>query len=95
MELLLGESKENSYQLFTNKQQEQINRIPFHKRIWVLDSQWIDKAAFNKSKKLLELKEKVFIWPKKLGKSFKDFNDITIKLKSDFISPDFIIKNCR
>lgn len=93
--IAIGGIQENSYQLFTSKQQEQINKLPFHKRIWVLDSQWIDKAAFNKTKKLLELKEKVFIWPENLGKSFKDFNDVVIHLKSDFISPDFIIKRAR
>jgi hypothetical protein len=81
--------------LFTSKQQEQINKLPFHKRIWVLDSQWIDKAAFNKTKKLLELKEKVFIWPENLGKAFKDFNDVVIHLKSDYLSPEFILKRAK
>lgn len=91
----IGGIQENSYQLFTSKQQEQINKIPFHKRIWVLDSQWIDKAAFNKTKKLLELKEKVFIWPENLGKAFKDFNDVVIHLKSDYLSPEFILKRAK
>lgn len=88
----IGGIQENSYQLFTKKQQDQIDKIPLHKRIWVLDSQWKDRAAFNKTKKLLELKEKVFVWPKELGETYKDFNDITIALKSDFISSDFIDK---
>jgi len=88
----IGGIQENSYQLFTPKQQDQIDRLPFHQRIWVLDSQWIDKAALSKTKKLLELKEKVFIWPKELGKTYKDFNDVVIELKSDHISSDFILK---
>lgn len=91
----IGGIQENSYQLFTTKQQEQIDKIPFHKRIWVLDSQWKDTAAANKTKKLLELKEKVFIWPKELGKAYKDFNDIVIEIKSDYISPDYILKNVK
>jgi len=58
-----------------------------------LDSQWIDRAAFNKTKKLLEMKESVFMWPKEIGKLCKDFNDIAIKLKSYEISTEFILKN--
>lgn len=90
----IGGIQENSYQLFTVKQHEQINKFPFHKRIWVLDSQWRDKAALNKTKKLLQLKEKVFLWPTQLSK-FKDFNDIVISIKEDYISPEFIKKYTR
>ena len=89
----IGGIQENSYQLYTSRQQQQINKFPFHKKIWVLDSQWKDKAALNKTKKLLELKEHVFIWPKELGQICKDFNDIAIKIKSGEISPDFILKH--
>ena len=89
----VGGIQENSYQLFTNFQEEQMNKYPFHKRIWILDSQWKDRAAFNKTKKLLELKEKVFMWPKEIGKICKDFNDITIKLDKNEISTDFVMKN--
>lgn len=91
--IAIGGIQESSYQLFTNCQEEQMNKYPFHKRIWVLDSQWIDKAAFNKTKKLLELKEKVFMWPKEIGKICKDFNDIALKLKSYEISTDFVMSN--
>jgi hypothetical protein len=89
----VGGIQENSYQLFTNFQEEQMNKYPFHKRIWILDSQWKDKAAFNKTKKLIELKEKVFMWPKEIGKICKDFNDITMKLDKNEISTDFVMKN--
>lgn len=91
----IGGIQENSYQLFTARQQEQMDKIPFHKRIWVLDSQYKDRAAFNKTKKLIELKETVFLWPENLGKSYKDFNDITMELKSDYISTDFVLKYSR
>lgn len=91
--IAIGGIQENSYQLYTLKQLEQINRYPFHNKVWVLDSQWKDKAALNKTKKLLELNEDVFIWPKELGQVCKDFNDIAIKIKSGEISPDFILKN--
>lgn len=88
----IGGIQENSYQLFTPKQKEQINKYPFHRRIWVLDSQWKDKAAFNKTKKLMELKENIFLWPKELGKKYKDFNDIAMSLKINQITPEFILK---
>jgi hypothetical protein len=89
----VGGIQENSYQLFTSYQEEQMNKYPFHKRIWILDSQWKDRAAFNKTKKLLEMKERVFMWPKDIGKICKDFNDITIKLDKNEISTDFVMKN--
>jgi 5'(3')-deoxyribonucleotidase len=91
----VGGIQENSYQLFTARQQEEMDNLALYKRIWVLDSQWKDKAAFNKTKKLLELKESVFIWPEKIGKLYKDFNDIAIALKSGNLSPDFILKSVR
>jgi hypothetical protein len=90
--IAIGGIQENSYMLFTNKQKEQIDKFPFHKRVWVLDSQWKDKAAFNKTKKLLELQQYVFMWPKELGKTHKDFNDITMDLNSNEITKDFILK---
>lgn len=89
----VGGIQENSYQLFNGYQEEQINKYPFHKRIWILDSQWKDRAAFNKTKKLLELKERVFMWPKEIGKICKDFNDITMKLDKTEISTDFVMNN--
>lgn len=91
----IGGIQESSYQLYTDRQEEQINKFPFHQKIWVLDSQWKDSAASKKTKKLLELKEKVFIWPENIGTKFKDFNDIMIALKSENISPDFILKNIK
>jgi len=89
----VGGIQENSYQLFSVKQQEQINKFPFHKRIWVLDSQHKDSAALNKTKKLLKVRETVFLWPEKIGKIYKDFNDISMAIDINVISPEFIIKN--
>lgn len=79
---------------FTPRQQEQINTIlKLQTKIWVLDSQWIDNASFVKSKILLEQGEKVFIWPEKIGKVFKDFNDIAIRGNLNEIKEEFIQKN--
>lgn len=85
--------QEGSYQLFTDAQEKQMIQFPLHERIWVLDSQHIDSAARNKSIKLLEMGESVFVWPHKLGSKYKDFNDIAIDMNVNKIPPDFILKN--
>ena len=58
-----------------------------------MDSQWQDNTAWNKSEKLIQQGEKVFIWPEKFGKKYKDFNDICISNDLDQISPEFIKKH--
>lgn len=85
--------QESSYQLFTDKQQQQINQIPFMQRVWVLDSQWLDAAALKKSLILAEQNEYVFIWPEKIGRIKKDFNDIAMSANIDQISTEFILQN--
>lgn len=81
-------------QTFTKRQQEQIDTtLKLHKKIWVLDSQWMDNASLVKTESLLKQGESVFIWPEKFGKRFKDFNDIAIHCKVDEIKEDFIIQN--
>lgn len=85
--------QETSYQLFTDKQQQQINQLHFMQRIWVLDSQWLDSAALKKSLILAEQNEHIFIWPEKIGKRMKDFNDIAVHANIDQISTEFIKSN--
>ena len=80
-------------QQFTRRQQEQIDKFKWYTKIWVLDSQWIDATSLEKTEKLLEQGEKVFIWPEKYGKKIKDFNDLVIKYKLDEISAEFIQEN--
>jgi hypothetical protein len=81
-------------QTFTKRQREQIDTVlKFHKKIWVLDSQWLDRASLIKTENLLKQGESVFIWPEKFGKKFKDFNDIAIHCNIDEIREEFIIKN--
>lgn len=77
---------------FTPTQFNQLEELKLFKKIWVLDSQWIDKASREKTKILLEQGECVFIWPKKWGK-FKDFNEICVKYGIDQISKSFIREN--
>jgi hypothetical protein len=77
----------------TQLQQQQLSIFKFLKQVWVLDSQWIDNTSFNKTQKLIENKELVFIWPEEVGKKFKDFNDLAIYYKLNEISAKFILDN--
>ena len=81
-------------QSFTLRQKQQLdNTLKFYDKIWVLDSQWIDDASLSKSETLLKQDQKVFIWPEKFGKKFKDFNDIAIACNVNEITHSFIQKN--
>lgn len=81
-------------QQFTPRQAEQIKSIlNWFNRIWVLDSQWIDNTSLIKTEKLINQGEKVFLWPEKFGKCFKDFNEICMKYNLDEISQTFIVDN--
>jgi len=77
----------------TVTQQEQMKSIQLFDKIWVLDSQWLDDTSRVKTQSLLEEGEKVFIWPKKWGKQFKDVNEMCVHHGLDQISPEFIKKN--
>ena len=80
-------------QLFTSYQQEQMDGLKFFERIWVLDSQWIDKTSRKKTLKLIEGGEKVFIWPEYDGKKFKDINAVCMAYEYDEYPTDLIVKN--
>jgi len=79
--------------MFTPLQKEQIDSLPFFKKIWVLDSQWLDDTAKVKTLKLIEMGETVFIWPREEGMKYKDINQMCMKEKIDGIPSDFITKN--
>lgn len=85
--------QEHSNKNFTALQQDQLAGFRMYKKIWVLDSQWLDTASKNKSKRLLDTDECVFIWPKEIGKKFKDINDLCIAANRNYIDPNFFIKN--
>ena len=78
---------------YTTKQLEQLSSFPLHDKVWVLDSQWQDRAAKIKTKTLIEQGETVFIWPEQYGKRFKDFNDIALGLRVNEIPYKFILDN--
>jgi len=85
--------QERSNKNFTTLQEEQLATFRLYEKIWVLDSQWLDKASREKTIKLIETGETVFIWPEKVGKKFKDINDLCLAVGRDFIEPEFFIKN--
>lgn len=80
-------------QLFTHNQQEQMDGLKFFEKIWVLDSQWIDKTAREKTLKLIQMGERVFIWPEYDGKKFKDLNAVCMAYEMDEYPTDLIVKN--
>lgn len=77
---------------FTPIQLEQLEELRFFNKIWVLDNQWIDETAREKTIILLEQGECVFIWPEKF-KQFKDFNELCVYCGLDEIKHSFIQKN--
>jgi hypothetical protein len=85
--------QENSTKSFSSLQQKQIDRLWLTNKIWVLDSQWQDQASLSKTKKLIQQGHTVFIWPKRIGQEFKDFNEMACHYEIDEISPQFIKKN--
>jgi hypothetical protein len=79
---------------FTKRQEEQMNTtLKWYDKVWILDSQWGDRASMIKSEALLKQGETVFIWPETLGKKYKDFNDLARAANKDEISWDWIQKN--
>ena len=79
---------------FTTRQEQQLDStLRLYEKVWILDSQWLDQASLVKSEALLQQGERVFIWPEKFGRRFKDFNDIAIACKVDEIGWDFCQKN--
>ena len=85
--------QENSSNTFSSLQQSQINNYKLAERIWVLDSQWLDTASKTKTRRLIDQGETVFIWPEKVGRRYKDFNDACIAANIDEISTKFILDN--
>ena len=79
---------------FTKRQEEQLNgHLKWYDKVWILDSQWGDRASMIKSEALLNQGETVFIWPETLGRKYKDFNDLAIAANKDEISWEWIQKN--
>ena len=88
----VGGIQSTSKNTFTNLQETQMSKYPFYEKIWVLDNQYIDESAKEKTLILLKEGHKCFIWPKEL-KQLKDFNDICTKGMRDEITSHFVIKN--
>lgn len=79
---------------FTQRQEEQLNTtLKWYDKVWILDSQWGDRASMIKSEALLKQGETVFIWPETLGRKYKDFNDLAIAAQRDEISWRWIEKH--
>lgn len=90
----VGGINPSSEKNFTELQESQLECFKLtHDFIWMLDSQWLDEAAYEKTIKLLEKGEKVFIWPEKLGRKYKDFNELCVSNGFDYIPRKFVLEN--
>lgn len=85
--------QEKSRSTFTPQQQQQLDRLFLMQSVWVLDSQWQDEASRRKSEILLKDDHCVFIWPKDIGKRFKDVNDMCVFFNINEITSKFILEN--
>ena len=85
--------QENSDVSFSNKQSNQLSAFNLYEKVWVLDSQWTDRASRKKTSRLIDQNANVFIWPQEYGKRFKDFNDMAIALNTNEIPYAFIDNN--
>lgn len=88
-----GIAKDSSREDLNDLQRSQLNAFIDVRKIWVLDSQWLDETSKIKTEILLESGKDVFIWPEHHGKRFKDFNDMCIELNINEIPGSFILKN--
>lgn len=77
----------------TPTQKEQYDSLKFFEKIWCLDSQWLDETSREKTKLLLEQGERVFLWPEKYGRKYKDLNELCVANKLNEVSPTFIKEN--
>jgi hypothetical protein len=77
----------------TDTQESQLCAYPLHEKVWIMDSPYLDEAARKKSNMLYNRGEKVFCWPKELGKVCKDFNDVIMKTGKTKIPQEFILRN--
>ena len=85
--------QERSKQTFTPAQKDQLDKLFLVQSVWVLDSQWADTASLLKTKTLLQDGHCVFIWPRDVGKRFKDVNDMCVYFNVNQITEKFILDN--
>lgn len=85
--------QENSTKTFSKLQEQQLSQFMLYKKVWVLDSQWLDSASKNKTKKLLDAGETVFIWPEDMGKKYKDVNDYCVANNLNEFDKQIVLAN--
>ena len=88
-----GIQEKSRSQAFTKKQRDQLAGSCLHNRTWCLDSQYLDRASYNKTKQLAASGLAVFIWPAHEGKQYKDFNDMCISAEIDSIDTKWVDEN--
>ena len=78
---------------YTALQRGQMESLKFFNKIWVLDSQWLDNTAKEKTEMLIKAGETVFIWPEYDGKRFKDINEVCVAYDMNEYPIELIKKN--
>lgn len=74
----------------TSKQEDQLKELFLYEKVWLLDNQFLDQTSKTKTKKMLELGYKCFIWP---NRNYKDLNEMCIDKKINEVEPSFILEN--
>ena len=85
--------QERSKESLTTIQKDQLNRLFLMQSVWVLDSQWLDRASLLKTEKLLKTGACCFLWPEDIGRRFKDINDLCVHFDINSISSSYILNN--
>lgn len=76
----------------TELQTKQLNSLIGYEPIYVFDNDKNNQTVTKKINKCIEANKRIFIWPKEF-KSFKDFNEICIRLNQTEIPWQFVEKN--
>jgi hypothetical protein len=77
----------------TSEQEEQLDTIPFHQRIWIFDNlEMENKEVKGKAIQKLKNNESLFLFKDEFS-PFKDLNDYCVEKKQDFVDPALILAN--
>jgi hypothetical protein len=85
--------QEKSKGSLTSTQKDQLDRMFLMQSIWVLDSQWLDRASLLKTERLLKDGACCFIWPPDIGRRFKDINDMCVHFDINCVTDSYILDN--
>lgn len=74
-------------------QQQQLEDLRLYNKVWVLDSQWLDRTSHDKTNQLIDRGYNMFIWPESIGSKHKDINDLCTAINQPGIGYKYIKKH--